>query len=87
MRGSALVPWNEAPRSKLLDITELKPSEMPEILVAFPLSQRARGRSPPVFEQAESDGVEEPPWPSRYAFLIVDWEGYDGTRPLPKHAG
>ena len=23
--------WNEAPRSKLLDITELKPSEMPEI--------------------------------------------------------
>ncbi len=22
-----------------------------------------------------------------HACLIVDWEGYDGTRPQPKHAG
>ena len=31
IEGGVSVSWNEAPRSKLLDITELKPSEMPEI--------------------------------------------------------
>ena len=30
-RKCVCVSWNEAPRSKLLAITELKPSEMPEI--------------------------------------------------------
>ena len=79
--------WNKAPRSKLLGITELKPWEMPEIFGVLPHPQRARGRFLTVFDQAESDGVEESPWPSRHTCLIVDWEGYDGTRPPPKHAG
>ena len=35
--------WNEAPRSKLLGITELKPWEMPEIFGVLPHPQRARG--------------------------------------------
>ena len=72
--------WNEAPRSKLLGITERKPWEMPEIFGVLPHPQRARGRFLTVFEQAESDGVEEPPWPSRHACLIVDREGHDVTR-------
>ena len=54
--------WNEASRSKLLGITELKPWEMPEIFGVLPHPQRARGHFLTVLKQAESDGVEEPPW-------------------------
>ena len=31
LKGGTSVSWNEAPRSKLLGITELKSSELPEI--------------------------------------------------------
>jgi hypothetical protein len=43
IEGGASVSWNEVPRSKLRGITELKPSELPEIF-----GGRFRIRSGPV---------------------------------------
>ncbi len=55
--------WNEAPRSKLVGITELKPSEMPEIFGGASASAAGHWAFVvTVFEQVESAGVEEPPW-------------------------
>lgn len=47
--------WNEAPRSKLLGITELKPSEMPEMFGDASASAAGhRAFIVTVFEQVES---------------------------------
>jgi hypothetical protein len=33
-----------------------------------------------------NDATVSPEWPLRHACLVVDWDGYDGMRPLSKNA-
>jgi hypothetical protein len=33
-----------------------------------------------------NDATVSASWPSWHAYLVLDWEGYDGTRPQSKNA-
>jgi hypothetical protein len=55
IEGGVSVSWNEAPRSKLRGLTELTPSEPPEIFEGrFRIWSGPEGVFLTVFEQAES---------------------------------